>query len=61
MNRKYQIINNNNEFVTRKDFTSELTFTDNKNFAYIFTIEEAEKVKSLLSKNNNELKIVNWK
>ena len=63
MNRKYQIINGKNEFVTMNTFNdSNYSFTDNKNFAYIFTIEEAEAVKNhLLKYNNDNLKIVDWK
>lgn len=61
MSRKYQIINDKNEFATRKNFASEITFTNNQNFAYIFTLEEAEQIKEILSKENKNIKIVDWK
>lgn len=62
MTRKYQIINSKNEFVTRNNLTSDFSFTDNRNFAYIFTIDEAEQLQNYFKSFHNEnVKIVDWK
>jgi hypothetical protein len=56
----FAILNKNNQYLTRKGINSNLSFTDNQNFAYTYKDKsEAKRVKIMIESETGEnLKVI---